>query len=146
MRSVLALAGLVALAAASKTITQTTTVEVTVVCFPVHFSPRILTSNYFLQTSCAPEYTACEWDDSTEPASSTYWGDVPAEPTATNSWEEVPVEQTTASTWADVPVPTKPVVADYTKPAAPVADYTGGAAQLTGAGIAGVVAMAAMLL
>lgn len=67
---------------------------------------------------------------------------------------DTPVAPTgAASTWADVPaVPTssKPVSPVATppagKPASPVDAYTGAATKMTGAGLAGVVAIAALLL
>jgi hypothetical protein len=81
-----------------------------------------------------------EWEETSVPveatSTATYWSDAPVAPTST------PVA---ASTWVDVSAaPSKPV-ASYTK-SAPVADYTGGAATLTGAGVAGFVAVAALLL
>ena len=96
MRSVLAIAGLIAAALASKTVT--TVVDVTV-------------------TSCAPAYTECaEWEDasSVEPTTSATWADVPvASVTASSSstWADaaVPVSSTLSTVWSDAAVPVTPV-------------------------------------
>lgn len=101
-----------------------------------------------------------EWEGADVPvdptSTATYWGDAPVAASSSASWSDyvaptsTPVVPVVASTWVDVPVaasstPSKPV-ASYTKPGAPVAQYTGAAAHLTGAGLAGVAAVAAMLL
>lgn len=142
MRSFAIIAGLVALVAASapapaKTVTVTQDVTV---------------------TSCAAVVTDCsEWDDApVDPVvvTSTYWGDAPAAVTTATTWADAPAPTTVtpvkASTWADVPAPvasTVKPVASYnpSKPVAP-ATYTGSASKMAGAGVAGVVAMAALLL
>ncbi|KPI37660.1 uncharacterized protein AB675_177 [Cyphellophora attinorum] len=71
-----------------------------------------------------------------KPTSST-----PAAASSTGSWADVPVDATAASSsWADVPVaPT-----GTAKP--PVAAYTGSASKMAGGALAGVAAIAALLL
>jgi hypothetical protein len=93
MRSFLAVAGLIAVVAASapapaKTVTVTEDVTV---------------------TSCEAVVTDCgAWEDVPSDESSTVtWEDVPADPTSTVTWEDAPVAPSTlVSSWADAPAPT----------------------------------------
>jgi hypothetical protein len=59
-------------------------------------------------------------------------------------YSSTPVAASSTGTWADVPAPSATPAA-YT-PKAPVSPYTGSASKMAGAGLAGVAAVAALLL